>query len=698
MEPEKIFNVHSMRYLTKNGVQYNKLISQGFYLKDNQLYSPEKSSTKTPKTHTKKHVKKVSKKRTQKQWVEKKTVEPTVIEPVKPEYIEPAIIEPVKPKEVTFSTILEPTLNNVLNELAINDLLSLYITNKEIHDRLNDAAYLRNLSGVYGIQASSSFSEFLTNYNLLFIPYNQQYLYKLENNIEVMSDHDYQEFSGNKRDVTPKMRAILIDWLMEVEKMFKIDRCAISLSVTLLDAYLSKIAIVRDKLLGLGCACLYVAAVIMVEYPPDISDMAYVTDGAFSSDDITAQITDLIKVLNGVIIRPSIMFYVPPNDVDMNNLAKISYFPTETMICKPSLVHEAMHYMLYGTYKIYTLEEINLICKKLVQASNNALKSSLNMLKTAGEALVGKIKFVCGTNTTPIKSSKFVYNKEWHIHDLLGTKIKTLGEGAYGSVKHLQICSKDYAVKTSSEHFNESITEIMVLQNVINHPNVITLCNFEMFPKEDKSKLYMPLMDGTLTSLIEKNALNENDFPKYFKQMILGLHYCHAHDIIVRDIKDPNIVYSKSEDQLKLIDFGLSVPYSSYRKTLDPGQAATLWYRAPEPLLGDGHYTTKIDIWAIGCVIVFMINKQHLFRGDSEREQLYEIFRILGTPTEQTWPGVTKFSEWQTFFPIWKPQNLSNFIRGGKYIDIISACLTMDPTKRFNTQQLLDLLHITYHL
>lgn len=668
MEPEKIFNNHSNRFLTKNGAQYKKLISQGFYLKDNQMYSPEKS--KSPQ----KTLKIVSKNRNKKQSIEKK------------EAIH------IESNPVTFETVLDPTLNNVLNKLEINDLLSLYITNKEIHDRLNDTQYLKKLSGIYGIQPSSNFNEFLTNYNLLSIPYNQKYLYQLENNIEVMNEHVFKEFNDNKRGVTPKMRERLIDWLMDTEQKLKMDRCVFSLTVTLLDAYLSKVDIVEEKLQVLGCACMYVAAVVMMEHPPIFKKYRC------SLNEIKAQITDLIKILNGVIIRPSLIFYVNEDDIDMNNLTKISYFIPETMICKPSLVYEAMHYILYGTYKIYTLEEINLICKKLVKFSNNSLKSSLEMMKIAGEALVGKIKYACGSNTREIKLSNFVYNNEWHIHDSPTQNIKTLGEGAYGSVKHIQICSKDYAVKTSIGHFIESITEIMVLKNLINHPNVIVLCNFEIFTKEDQINLYMPLMDDKLTNIIKNNELNINDFPKYFKQMILGLHYCHEHDIIVRDIKDQNIVYSRSEDQLKLIDFGISVPYSSYRNYKMPEMASTIWYRAPEPLLGDEHYTTKIDIWAIGCVIVFMINKEYLFMGNTEKKQLDNIFQILGTPTEETWPGVTKLSNWKRTFPKSMPKNLSKFILNGQYVDIISACLTLDPSKRFNTQQLLDLLHNIYHV
>lgn len=69
----------------------------------------------------------------------------------------------------------------------------------------------------------------------------------------------------------------------------------------------------------------------------------------------------------------------------------------------------------------------------------------------------------------------------------------------------------------------------------------------------------------------------------------------------------------------------------------------TLLYRAPEILLGAPEYSTPIDIWALGCIFFELIMKQPLILGDSESDQIFKMFRILGTPTEQEWPGVESF-------------------------------------------------------
>jgi len=53
----------------------------------------------------------------------------------------------------------------------------------------------------------------------------------------------------------------------------------------------------------------------------------------------------------------------------------------------------------------------------------------------------------------------------------------------------------------------------------------------------------------------------------------------------------------------------------------------TLWYRAPEILLGSRHYSTPVDVWSVGCIFAEMVNQRALFPGDSEIDELFKIFR-----------------------------------------------------------------------
>ena len=78
-----------------------------------------------------------------------------------------------------------------------------------------------------------------------------------------------------------------------------------------------------------------------------------------------------------------------------------------------------------------------------------------------------------------------------------------------------------------------------------------------------------------------------------------------------------------------------------------PIQVVTLWYRAPEVLLGSPKYSCPIDIWSIGTIYAEMVNRRPLFQGDSEIDQLFRIFRVLRTPTEDLWPGVTQLPDFK---------------------------------------------------
>lgn len=74
--------------------------------------------------------------------------------------------------------------------------------------------------------------------------------------------------------------------------------------------------------------------------------------------------------------------------------------------------------------------------------------------------------------------------------------------------------------------------------------------------------------------------------------------------------------------------FGLSRGYDfPVRDRVYSKEVVTLWYRAPELLLGNTSYSTPIDIWSIGCIFAELASKRPLFPGDSEIQQLHKIFR-----------------------------------------------------------------------
>ena len=128
----------------------------------------------------------------------------------------------------------------------------------------------------------------------------------------------------------------------------------------------------------------------------------------------------------------------------------------------------------------------------------------------------------------------------------------------------------------------------------------------------------------------------------YAWQLLNGLSWCHAHRIFHRDLKPQNLLVQPPRGLLKLGDFGLTRAFSLPLRTYTH-EVVTLWYRAPEILLGAKDYACPIDMWSCGCVLGEMATGKPMFPGDSEIDELFKIFQVLGTPSEETWENVSHF-------------------------------------------------------
>jgi casein kinase II subunit alpha len=87
----------------------------------------------------------------------------------------------------------------------------------------------------------------------------------------------------------------------------------------------------------------------------------------------------------------------------------------------------------------------------------------------------------------------------------------------------------------------------------------------------------------------------------YLKQLLIALDFCHSRGIIHRDVKPSNIVIDTENQQLCLIDFGLSEFYVPAKDR--PLKVASRPYKGPELLVGNRYYDYSLDLWAVGCIL-----------------------------------------------------------------------------------------------
>jgi len=305
-------------------------------------------------------------------------------------------------------------------------------------------------------------------------------------------------------------------------------------------------------------------------------------------------------------------------------------------------------------------------------------------------------------------------------------KIEKIGEGTYGivykatdKITNQVVALKKIRLETESEGVpSTAIREISLLKE-LEHPNVVSL--LDVVHADHKLYLVFEYLDKDLkkhmddSETICKNAdiaidqsgdrskrsrkaggLPENLAKSYLRQLLSGIAYCHTHRVLHRDLKPQNLLID-NRGNIKLADFGLArafgVPVRNFTH-----EVVTLWYRPPEILLGEKIYSTAVDIWSLGCIFAEMLTKKPLFPGDSEIDQLFRIFRLLGTPDETIWPGVTQLQDFNSSFPSWEvPKNFADILPDLKASNVLgkegwhlmSKLLLYDPERRITAREAL---------
>ncbi|KAG3053906.1 Mitogen-activated protein kinase 4 [Phytophthora cactorum] len=292
--------------------------------------------------------------------------------------------------------------------------------------------------------------------------------------------------------------------------------------------------------------------------------------------------------------------------------------------------------------------------------------------------------------------------------------VKPIGNGAYGAViavKDVVNGGDNLAVKKITNIFEDLVDAKRILREVrllghFSHKNITRLHDLSPPPSRkqfDDMYIITELMETDLHQVIYSMQPMSDDHVKYFLyQMLCALHHIHSAGVLHRDMKPSNILLNANCD-LKVCDFGLArggVGSSSgvYRELPQLGElteyVVTRWYRAPEIMLNCLHYTTAIDVWAVGCIFAEMLLREPLFPGNDYLHQLKLIIKFLGTPKQEdigfvkntkalrflTKLAISKPKKWRDVFATSGAENVVS----AEAIDLLSKMLLFNPDKRIS--------------
>ncbi|XP_062921461.1 cyclin-dependent kinase 18-like isoform X2 [Mobula hypostoma] len=280
-------------------------------------------------------------------------------------------------------------------------------------------------------------------------------------------------------------------------------------------------------------------------------------------------------------------------------------------------------------------------------------------------------------------------------------KLDKLGEGTYATVfkGKSKLTENLVALKEIRLEHEEgapctAIREVSLLKN-LKHANIVTL--HDIIHTERSLTLVFEYLDSDLKQYMDNcgNIMSMYNVKIFMFQLLRGLSYCHKRKVLHRDLKPQNLLINE-RGELKLADFGLARAKSVPTKTYS-NEVVTLWYRPPDVLMGSTEYSTQIDVWGVGCILYEMAAGRPLFPGSTVKEELHLIFRLLGTPTEDTWPGITSNEEFKAYsFPYYRPQPMINHVPrlDPEGLDLFSNLLLYEAKKRISAED--ALLHIYF--
>lgn len=253
-----------------------------------------------------------------------------------------------------------------------------------------------------------------------------------------------------------------------------------------------------------------------------------------------------------------------------------------------------------------------------------------------------------------------------------------------------------------------AMREISVLL-ALSHECIVTVREMVVGKDTDKVFMVMEYMDMDLQEAMKRTS-NSNPFPQselksMLYQILSAVYHIHDNWFLHRDLKTSNILVQLSTGKIAVCDFGLARKYQTPQEPYALTQTVvTLWYRAPELLFGSSFYGPEVDMWSVGCIFGELVDgSEAILQGQGEIDQITKIFKLLGTPTKDSWPEFDTLPSTKTFR--WKSQPSQLYQRfqvkafsgcgthtflDGNGFELLQKMLTLNPKRRLSAREALD--------
>ncbi|TID27618.1 Nitrilotriacetate monooxygenase component A [Venturia nashicola] len=299
------------------------------------------------------------------------------------------------------------------------------------------------------------------------------------------------------------------------------------------------------------------------------------------------------------------------------------------------------------------------------------MSSSPSAVERRGQQISDSVAVLTAFDDPADSSKMSMIGQPMYTRKRIGERYKIIGfisSGTYGRVYKARSnkgevgeFKPDKEGEIGYTGISQSAIREMALCTELAHPNVVH--TVEIILEEKCIYIVFEYAEHDLLQIIhhhtqpQRQAVPARTIKSIMFQLLQGLLYLHRNWVMHRDLKPANIMVT-SQGEVKIGDLGLARLFLKPLNSLFTGDkvVVTIWYRAPELLLGSRHYTPAVDLWAVGCIFAELLSLRPIFKGEEakmdnkksvpfQRNQMQKIVEIMGMPQKDRWPLLASMPE-----------------------------------------------------